>query len=190
MTDETKPAEVVTTPSVTDFETWLIAQPDGVKTLYAAQIGNLKSALETERKAAKENEKAVKRLADFEAAETKRKEEQMSREQLLEKRLAEMAQQVETTKAEAAAKLLKSAVLLKASELGFEHPADAYSLAGLDPTTEYTDEQIEAALKTLTGRLPVKAQGAGVGSPKIPCSQKSILSALKKPEQKRRYQPL
>ena len=173
MTDETQTTPpAVTAQSVTDFETWLIAQPDGVKTLYAAQVGNLKSALEKERETAKANEKAVKRLADFEAAETKRKEEQMSKEQLLETRLAEMTKQVETTRADAAAKLLKAAVLLKASEMGYEHPADAYALAGLDPATEYTDAQIEAALKTLAGRLPVKAKGDGLGSPRLPNTPK------------------
>ena len=173
MTDETQTTPpAVTAQSVTDFETWLIAQPESVKTLYAAQVGNLKSALESERKAAKESEKAVKRLQEFEAAETKRKEEQMTREQLLEKQLGEMRQQVETTRAEAAAKLLKSAVLLKASEMGYEHPSDAYALAGLDPATEYTDAQIEAALKTLAGRLPVKAKGDGLGSPRLPNTPK------------------
>lgn len=162
------PAVTATESSITSFEAWLETQPVAVKTLYQAQVSNLKSALDSERKTAKENEKAAKKLAEFEAAEQKRKEEQMTKEQLLETRLAEMTRQVEMTRADAAAKLLKSAVLLKASEMGFEHPADAYALAGLDPAHEYTDAEIDAALKTLTGRLPVKQKGAGIGSPQLP----------------------
>lgn len=188
MTDEqqtTPPA--VTAQSVTDFETWLISQPAAVKTLYQTQISNLKSALDAERAAAKVNEKAARKLAEFETAEQKRKDEQLTREQLLEKQLSEARQQVETTRAEAATKLLKSAVLLKASEMGFEHPADAYALAGIDPTAEYTDAQIEAALKTLTGRLPVKAKGSGIGSPQIPAKSSNPSNKPKLDDKRKNY---
>jgi len=130
-----------------------------------ARIIDLERHAKNKEDEAERNRKKVEKL---EAAEKTRADEQLTKEQRLEKELLEARAQVETTRAEAAAKLLKSAVLLKASEMGFEHPADAYALAGLDPATEYTDAQIEAALKTLTGRLPVKAQGAGVGSAKFP----------------------
>jgi Skp family chaperone for outer membrane proteins len=188
-TEQATPAPV-TDAHVVDFEKWLETQPAAVKELYAAKVGGLKTALDKERETAKANEKAAKRLADFEAAEQKRKEEQMTKEQLLETRLAEMTRQVETTRAEAASKLLKSAVLLKASEMGFEHPADAHALAGLDPAKEYTDAEIEAALKTLTGRLPVKAKGSGIGSPQLPPKSANPNRAPKLDTKRKNYNPL
>ena len=119
-----------------------------------------------------EAERNKRKVDKLEAAEKTRADEQLTKEQRLEKELLEARAQVETTRADAAAKLLKAAVLLKASEMGYEHPADAYALAGLDPATEYTEAQIEAALKTLAGRLPVKAKGDGLGSPRLPNTPK------------------
>jgi hypothetical protein len=61
---------------------------------------------------------------------------------------------------------------LKARDFGFEHPADAFALADKTAVTkkddEYDDASIEAALKPLIGRLPIKAQGDGKGTPKLP----------------------
>lgn len=124
-------------------------------------------------------DKAEKELKKLQDAEVKRQEAQMTKEQLAEKQLADEKAKAEQAVADAAKKvaeadekLLKAAFLLKAKDLGFEHPADAFALA--DKTVkrnddgEYDEASIEAALKPLIGRLPVKAQGDGKGTPKLP----------------------
>jgi len=123
---------VTTTETVVEQETpeqWLEKQPADIKAKFAAATLNLKGALDKERTAAGEGKKAQTRLVELEAAEQKRLEAQLTKEQLLEKQNAEYKAQAETATQKASEKLLKAAVLLKASALGFEHPADAFSLA-------------------------------------------------------------
>jgi len=120
----------------------------------------------------KEVKPAAKKLAEFEAKEKERADAQLTKEQLLEKQVAEARREAETARMEASAKLLKSAVLLKAGSMNFEHPLDAFVLADLskietDENGDYTDKSIEAVLKPLIGRLPVKAQSSGGGTPKL-----------------------
>ena len=127
-----------------------------------------------------------KKVEAFEKAEKERAEAQLSKEELAEKQRADekvkadqavadadkKVAEADKKVAEADAKLLKAAFLLKAKDLGFEHPADAFALADKNVTKkddgEYDEASIEAALKPLIGRLPVKAQGDGKGTPKLP----------------------
>ena len=118
-----------------------------------------------------------KRLADLEAKEQARADAQLTKEQQLEKQVAEAKADAVKARMEANAKLLKSAVLLKAAAMGFEHPTDAFALADLSAITadeagDYDEKLIEAALKPLAGRLPTKTQGDRVGTPKLPQNAK------------------
>jgi hypothetical protein len=118
-----------------------------------------------------------KKLEALEKADEERANAQLSKEQRLEKEVAEAKADAEKARLEANAKLLKSAVLLKAAAMGFEHPSDAFALADLSTVTaneagDYDEKLIEAILKPLTGRLPVKSQGDRVGTPKLPQSAK------------------
>lgn len=133
-----------------------------------------------------------KRVDAFEKADVKRQEAQLSKEQLLEKRTQEAEEQTAKVKADAEAnlakisqeaegKLLKAAFLLKAKDMGFEHPDDAFMLADRNAIIkkddgEFDEVSIEAALKPLTGRLPVKTVGDGKGTPKLPQPPKSKIS--------------
>ena len=118
-----------------------------------------------------------KKIESFELAEKTRLEAQMTKEQLAEKQQANERAKVEKTLADAEktlaqadAKLLKSAFLLKAKDMGFENPADAFVLAEKTITKkddgEYDEAGIEAALKPLIGRLPIK-KSEGAGTPKL-----------------------
>jgi len=121
-----------------------------------------------------------KKVEAFEQAEKKRIEAQLSKEELAEKQRADEKAKADQALAdadkkvaEANNKLLKAAFLLKAKDLGFENPADAFALADKNAVTkkddgEYDEASIEAALKPLIGRLPIKAQGDGKGTPKLP----------------------
>lgn len=158
------------------FEVWFSKQPQEVQDKFKAQYGNLEKALDAERKQSKDAKGNAKKLAEYEAAEQKRAEEQLSKEQLLEKQNAEFKAQAEKIGVEAEAKLLKAAFLLKAKDLGFENPADAFALA--DKTVvkklesgDFDEASIEIALKPLIGRLPVKQQGDGKGTPKFPAAK-------------------
>jgi hypothetical protein len=122
-----------------------------------------------------------KKIESLELAEKKRLEAQLTKEQLAERQKAEEKAKIEKSLADAEklveaadAKLLKAAFLLKAKDMGFENPADAFALA--DKTVkkkedgEYDEASIEAALKPLIGRLPIKAQ-EGKGTPKLPAAK-------------------
>jgi hypothetical protein len=93
--------------------------------------------------------------------------------------------------AESETKLLKAAFLLKAKDMGFENPADAFALANKTVAKkddgEYDEASIETALKPLIGRLPVKAQGDGKGTPKLPQPPRKVENQKKFGEVKRRY---
>jgi len=96
-------------------------------------------------------DKAEKELKKFQDAEQKRVEAQMTKEQLLEKQNAEYKAKADKATAEAEAKLLKAAFLLKAQSMGFENPEDAFVLANKNVTRkedgDYDAASIEAALK-------------------------------------------
>ena len=141
-----------------------------------------KKLAEAEQRAANKAEEAArhyKKVEAFEKAEKERADKELSKEQLAEKRQAEeraKADQVlldaQKIVAESETKLLKAAFLLKAKDMGFENPVDAFTLAEKTVTKkedgEYDEASIEAALKPLIGRLPVKALGDGKGTPRLP----------------------
>jgi hypothetical protein len=167
-------AETTATPEQPVTETVAAATP--AVTPPAETIEQVKARLaEIERHAKNKEEEAErnrKKLEKFELAEKERADAQLTKEQLLEKQVAEARQDADKARQDAAAKLLKAAVLLKAASMGFEHPADAFALMDKNQVKEkdgeYDEASIEAALKPLTGRLPVKSQGAGLGTPKAP----------------------
>lgn len=124
-----------------------------------------------------------KKIEAFEKAEKLRAEAALSKEQLQEKRtkeaeatVAKVRQEAEANlakiTADAETRLLKAAFLLKAKDMGFDNPDDAYALANKSVIRkedgDYDVASIEEALKPLIGRLPVKAQGDGKGTPKLP----------------------
>jgi serine phosphatase RsbU (regulator of sigma subunit) len=169
------------------FEQWLEKQPDDVKAMFTTHVTGLKTALDKERKSASDGEKAQKRLLELEAQEARRAEAALTKEQLMEKQTADARAQAEKqasdykaqaekVSADAEAKLIKAAVLIKAKDMGFENPADAYDMARVRDVLksiktkddgEYDEALIEAALKPLIGRLPVKQQGSGNGTPQL-----------------------
>jgi len=138
-----------------------------VESLYTGSVKGLKSALDAERATNKEHAAKLKRLADLEAEEQKRKEAAMSEHEkilaeLERHKLAAQEAQAETERisAESASQALKTAVLLKASEMGFEHPEDAYALADLasietDDKGKYSN--LEEVLEPIKARLPVRS---------------------------------
>ena len=120
-----------------------------------------------------------KKIEALEQAEKKRLEAELTKEQLAERHQVEEKAKADQAVAdadkkvaEADLKLLKAAFLLKAKDMGFENPADAFVLANKAVTKkddgEYDEASIEAALKPLIGRLPVKTQGDGKGTAKFP----------------------
>lgn len=148
-----------------------------------------KKLAEAEQRAANKADEAArhfKKVESFEKEEKKRAEAQLTKEQLLEKQNAEYKARADQATAEAKAvtekvtaaadaKLLKAAFLLKAKDMGFDNPEDAFILANKSVTRkddgDYDVAEIEAALKPLIGRLPFKAQGDGKGTPKLPPAQ-------------------
>lgn len=172
-----QPTNVTTTPvhvpaeTADTFESLLAKLPADFQAKLAEHTAGLKTALDKEREAAKQNAQALKKLAALEADEQRRKDEQLTKEQKLEKELADARHAAETATAQAEAKLLKAAVLLKAHAMDFEHPEDAFSLADKSSITRNGDDfdpaSIEAALKPLVGRLPTKSKGSGIGTPTL-----------------------
>lgn len=162
MTEETNTTEAEVQPTATEPK-----QPEK-----SAEHMIPKSRLD---EVIEQKRKAEERLKEFEDAEARRKEAEMTEAQKLQaakdKAEADAAQakaEAQNAMAEANAKLLKSAVLMKASAMGFEHPADAYALMDVSQVKDESDEAgIEAALKSLIGRLPIKTQGDGKGTPKL-----------------------
>jgi hypothetical protein len=127
-----------------------------------------------------QKKEAEQQLQKYLDAEQKRKESEMTDlqkaqadKEAAEKKVADAEEKANKATAEAQEKLLKSAVLLKAGSMNFEHPDDAYELAKsknvlstltANETGDYDEKAIEAALKPLVGRLPIKQQGSGIGS--------------------------
>ncbi len=120
------------------FDEWLETQPTYIRAMYAEHIGNLKSALDKERKANKENAARMKKLDELEAKEAERLEAQKSE---IEKALD--AQKKAEAERDAALSELnterrKYAVIAVATRMGFIDPEDAFILANLSEI-EYKD---------------------------------------------------
>lgn len=73
-----------------EFETWLKQQPAAVQQAYEAHSHKLTKALDEERARARDGAKAAKRLAEFEAAEQKRQEAELSEIDKLKKQYASL----------------------------------------------------------------------------------------------------
>lgn len=155
-----------------DFEAWLAKQPEDVRKLYEDQVGNLKGALDKERKANKDAAKMQKKLEEFEAAEKKRAEEQMSKEQLLEKKAADAEAGKLKVEQELETERKKNAVIAMATSLGFTDPDDAFTLADLSEIERGADgkwsgikESLEALAKAKPYLLNNKnGKGDGLGN--------------------------
>ena len=163
-----------------DFEAWLAKQPADIQKLYEDQVGNLKGALEKERRANKDAGKMQKRLEEFEAAEAKRKEEQMTKEQLLEKKAADAEAAKLKVEQELESERKRNAVTATAASLGFTDPEDAYTLADLSEIERGKDgkftgikEALEALAKSKPYLLNKNGKGDGLGN---------SFKKLKKPE--------
>lgn len=165
---ETTPTNPPTSPET--WDAYLATLPDEqrklVESLHESKVTGLKSALDAERAANKENAPKIKRLADLEAEEEKRRKAQMSELEQAQEEARQAKEEAlkanserERVLAEAASQALKTAVLLKASEMGFEHPEDAYALADLaiietDESGKFSN--LEAVLEPIKSRLPLK----------------------------------
>ena len=115
------------------FKKFYDALSDEDKELYDSHTHGLKSALDKERENAKGQETYLKRLAELEAAETKRLEEAMTKEELLAKRIKEAEEAKKAIESKYIATLLKTAVttiaakpLFSEKKLSFIDPEDVY----------------------------------------------------------------
>lgn len=183
-----------------NFEAWLEKQPDNVKAMYAEHTGGLRSALEKERKANKENADKVKRLDELEKAETKRKQEQMSEAEKAAMKLSEAEKGKSKAEEALQEERTRSAITLEAAAQGFENPEDVFQLADM-AELEFGDdgrptkESVQAVVKKLEGRLP-KAEAGVIPPPRIDATSKGgklskIVTKQEIIEKKRSgYQPL
>lgn len=139
-------------------------------------VDEIKAELERVRKALKDANKEAadrrKKLEAFEAAEKEKADKELTESQRLQKELeaaraekAEMENRLKTT-------TIKNAVLAKAGELNFDHPADALALIDLSSVEISEDGKVigfEKALEDLakSGRLKMKGNGSpGIGTPR------------------------
>lgn len=92
--------EAKSTDKPADFEAWLAAQPDEIKTLYETHTGGLKSALDKERKANKKRDDDAARKAQ-EAQEAQLSEAEKAQKKLaqIEKERDELAAQMRQIRA-------------------------------------------------------------------------------------------
>ena len=136
----------------------------------------LKAELERVRKALKDaNKEAADRRKKLEAYEAKEKEDaekELSESQRLQKKLDEAEAARVALENKLRTSTINSAALAKASELGFDNPADALALTDLSPVEIADDGTVtgfEKALEALakSGRLKMKSPaGAGIGTPR------------------------
>ncbi len=159
-----------------NFEAWLAKQPDEIKQKYETHVSGLKTALETERKSAKEKDKQLKKLAEFEAAEEKRKQEQMTETEKLQSELATAKAEKEQAALELATERIKNAVLFGAAQpvfgnkQKFAHPELAYDLLKTLPEIGEDGKVtgVEESLKDLAKTYPelLEAASGNGGTPR------------------------
>lgn len=97
-TEKSEPAsgqtsEQTAQDALSSFESWLDAQPESAKAQYAQHLAGLRSALEKERAARREHERQLKRLAELEAEEAKRRDAEKSEIERLQERLQHAEQE-------------------------------------------------------------------------------------------------
>jgi len=163
--------------------------PDDQKEIYDSHTHGLKSALEKERQNAKDLPAALKRLAEIDEAEAKRKEAQMTEQEKLQNQLNKISAEKEALAARLRETQLKSTVLRLAMKLLFKDPEDAYTmikekLGSIKEVSTETDSEVEGYLEVLSKSKPYllgKEKGDGLGSPfsktktstKTPATEKS-----------------
>lgn len=131
----------------------------------------LKAELERTRTALKAANKEAgdrrKRLDEIEAADAKRKEQELSDAQKAAKRAEEAEAKATQLEAQYRATTIRHAVEMAAAKLNFADPDDAYKLSDLSAITIGDDgkvDGVDAALKALSTAKPhlvKQAQGAG-----------------------------
>ncbi len=93
-----KAAEEEAAKKQASFEEWLKGQPEDVRKKYDEHVGGLKKALDSEREKSKGSAAALKKVAELEEAEKKRKEAEMTELQKAQAKLAELEGQLQTEK--------------------------------------------------------------------------------------------
>jgi len=163
--------------------------PDEVKVVYDLHTHGLKSALEKERENAKTLPGTLKRLAELEDAETKRKEAEMTEQEKLESQITKITAEKEILAASLRDTQVKSTVLRLAVKLLFKDPEDAFTmikekLVSITEVSAEADTKIEGLLGELSKSKPYlleKSRGDGFGTPqgrgKPPLKEESMKSS-------------
>ena len=170
--EETKTEKVEETtkaPEIDAFEAWLAKQDEATKAMLSGHTSGLKSALEAERKAAKEAKASIKRLAELEEQEKKRKEAEMSEAEKLKAELDALKTEAEKARSQARQTKLEADVKLQAAALNFADPADALKMLDMG-SIEFDDsgnpKGIKEALEALSKSKPYLLKTAsGPGTP-------------------------
>ena len=154
------------------FKVWYDKLSDEDKELYDSHTHGLKSALDKERENAKGQETYLKRLVELEAAETKRLEEAMTKEELLTKRIKEAEDAKKVIEGKYTATLLKTAIttiagkpLFSEKKLSFIDPEDVYIMCKsriekLEISDDGTVEGATEILQELAKSKPYLLKGA------------------------------
>jgi hypothetical protein len=146
-----------TTPDQKTWDTILAGLPEDVRKLYEEHTNGLKSALSSEREKSKGVAAQLKKLADLEAAEQKRREAELNEAQKAQAQLAELEKKLNEANLNLVTERLRNAVQSEAAKMGFLNPEDAYQLADL-AEVETTDDGkvtgVEDALKKLVKDRP------------------------------------
>lgn len=137
-----------------DFESWLKEQPEEIQKLYDGHVGNLKSALEKERKTNQENNPKIKRLEALEKEKADREEAVQKAEKALEDikaRNSELESEMQGMK-------VKSSFDLKVKELGLKFvnadaELDAFQKINAENLGE-NFENIEKEVKDILEKYP------------------------------------
>ena len=161
------------------FKVWYDKLSDEDKELYDSHTHGLKSALDKERENAKGQETYLKRLAELEAAETKRLEEAMTKEELLTKRIKEAEDAKKVIEGKYTATLLKTAIttiaakpLFSEKKLSFIDPEDVYimckgKIEKLEISDDGTVEGATEILQELAKSKPYLLKGADVSNKQL-----------------------
>lgn len=120
-----------------------------------AQLAQIQDAL---KKANREAAERRKKLEEFEAAETQRKEAQLSEVEKANKRAEEAAARFEALQSAMRDRAIRHAVEIEASRQGFIDPADAIALADM-AAVQYSDDDgkvtgADAVVKALAKAKP------------------------------------
>lgn len=160
-----------------EWDAFLAGLSEDMRKKFETQTSGLKSALISEREKSKGVADKLKRLADLEADEAKRKESELSEAQKATAKLAELEKELADRDEKLATTTIRHAVELEASKQGFQSAEDAYLMADLDEVKITEDGKVtgaEAALKALAKAKPYLLKtGKPGGAPEIDSGRKS-----------------